>query len=92
MRVMLNSSKQRKLLTAFGVIKTSVTTVENTLVWFFFQPTKPVNVSEVSAHLNVSGRIPDGGCGGGEMKLDWKHPGIAEKMQLVEMVKQQTGL
>lgn len=89
---MLNSSKQRKLLTAFGVIKTSVTTVENTLVWFFFQPTRPVNVSEVSAHLNVSGRIPDGGCSGGEMKLDWKHPGIAEKMQLVEMVKQQTGL
>lgn len=89
---MLNSSKQRKLLTAFGVIKTSVTTVENTLVWFFFQPTRPVNVSEVSAHLNVSGRIPDGGYGGGEMKLDWKHPGIAEKMQLVEMVKQQTGL
>lgn len=92
-RFMLNRSKQRKLLTALGEIKTSVTTIENTLVWFFFQPTRPVNVSEVSVHLNVSGRIPDVICRRElrqwSMKLDCKHPGIAEKMQLVVMVKLQ---
>lgn len=48
--------KQREMVfhaevfNSFRRDKTSVTTVENTLVWFFFQPTRPVNVSEVSSH------------------------------------------
>lgn len=53
------SQQTASVVSSFRRNKTSVTTVENTLVWFFFQPTRTVNVSEVSAHLNVSGRIPD---------------------------------
>lgn len=56
------SQQTAEVVNSFGRDKTIVTTVENTLVCFFFQPTRPVNVSEVSAHLNMSGRIPDTIC------------------------------